>query len=257
MHTLAFATQKGGVGKTSTLVGVTETLVEKGKDVLVVDADAQANASRWLMQEGPHEYGPDATLLHAADPDAPVFGAESLEETDLGADLIPAHPRQNSRLQNLHMESYIDKVLEDLLSSSEKRYDFALIDTPPYIGSPVWAAMSASDHIVVPVQLEGLAIEGLISLRRALSAARERFRTDVDVLGIFANQVDVRRASAQEGWDFLNEEYGDLVFDTRLRQRADVAHASTIKQPLRECGSDHVTEAFDNLTDEILHRLNE
>lgn len=257
MHTLTFATQKGGVGKTTTLVGVAETLLENGKDVLVIDADAQSNSSRWLMQVGPHEYGPETTLLHGADPQAPMFTADSLEETEVGADLIPAHPRQNSKLQSLGMESYIDKVLDDLFSSTERRYDFVLIDTPPYIGSPVWAAMSASDYVLVPIQLEGLAIEGLISFQQALGAARDRFNSDIDILGIFANQVDVRRASAEEGWDFLQDNYPDLIFDTRLRQRAAIAHASTIKQPIREAAGEHVTTAFDNLTDEIIQRINE
>lgn len=217
--------------------------------MLVVDTDAQCNASRWLMQATPHEYDPGPTLLHWATGQPDLDGL--VRPTPLGPDLVPAHPRMNA-----HLQGEPPVYLKDL-TSALSYYDLCLIDTPPFIGSSVWASLVASEHIIIPIQLEGMSIEGLQSFSDALGAAHERLDTKASVLGIFPNQVDVRRSSADEGIEFLESEYGDLVFDSRLRQRASVAHASTTKNSIFETCGGHVVNTFDNLTNEILNRINE
>lgn len=156
---------------------------------------------------------------------------------------------------NAHLQKKPPVYLKDL-TSALSHHDVCLIDTPPFIGSSVWAALLASRHIIVPIQLEGMSIEGLQGFSDALEAAHERLDTDAEVLGIFANGVDVRRSSVEEGWSFLQSEYGDLVFESRLRQRASIAHASTTKSSILETGGDHVVNTFDSLTNEILQRIN-
>lgn len=216
--------------------------------MLVIDADAQCNASRWLLGESPAEYDPGPTLLHWATGQPDTDGL--VRPTPLGPDLVPAHPRMNA-----HLEGKPPVYIKDL-TSALSHYDFCLIDTPPFIGSSVWAALSASRHVIVPIQLEGLAIEGLQGFEDALSAARERFETEVEILGLFANQVDVRRKETEQGWAFLEGAYPNLVFETRLRQRASVARAATAKESLLGHDDDgHVTEALTSLTSEIKARI--
>jgi chromosome partitioning protein len=181
-----------------------------------------------------------------------------IRETPLGADLIPASPYMNPLLADAP-KTFLRECLGACRQSAHdgrtSAHDVVLVDTPPYIGPAFWAALFASDGVVIPVQLEGLSIEGLNSFLEALQTAREQGNADLSVTGVFANQVDVRRSTAESGWALLQRQYGDIAFQARLRQRAAIADAGTAKAPLLENTGPHVREAFSSLTDEFIDRI--
>lgn len=261
---LAIAIQKGGVGKTSTLVGLAEMLVEMGREVLVVDLDAQSNASRWLLQVGSSDFEEEAgTTLRRAlraqiEGEELVPVHELVTSTPVGVDLVPADPYMGKLIKRLDDPRFLQRIVDEVEEAAERglvpSYDFILVDTPPHIGFSLWVALAASDGVVIPVQLEGPSIEGLNAFLDAFNQARSDVNPDLDVVGIFANQVDVRRRTAEQGWDFLRETYGEAVFNVRLRQRAAIAEAATAKRSILESGGDHVNEAFHELAKEVIRR---
>lgn len=264
MNVQTFAIQKGGVGKTTTLVGLAEALVEKGHRVLVVDLDAQCNASQWLTQSGRKEYRDRVgqTIGHSVsaelEGEEPVPLRETIVETPTGIDLVPANPYMNPALEDAPRDFLRERLWsyqQNAENGLTEPYDFALVDTPPYVGSSVWASLAAADGVVIPVKLEGLSIEGLNSFLEVVQTAASRADTGLSVTGVFVNHVDVRRSTASSGWDLLQEQYGNMVFESRLRQRAQVADAGTAKAPLLGPGvGEHVRSTFMTLADEFTSR---
>jgi ATPases involved in chromosome partitioning len=253
-HTISVSIQKGGVGKTTCVVGLGEALSHAGQRVLAIDLDAQANATRWMLG------GPIAT--GTADISDVLEGNAKLEETIFttghGPDLVPAS--QHLSGVGAQMTNY--SVLANILSSSgeiaekdsDRTYDYYLIDTPPYIGTLVFNALTASDSYLVPIQLEGLSISGLKTFAQAVEHIQQSTNPDLDLLGIFANQVDVRRRTTRDGWRQLKDEHGDNLFDCRLRQRTAVSDAATYSEPVLERGDDHTRETFTDLANEVIRR---
>lgn len=254
MNVCSFAIQKGGVGKTTILVGLAEALAAKGRSVLVVDLDAQCNASQWLTQTARQDYQDriGATIGHSVLADLEGEDRVPLRavitETPVGVDLVPANPYMNPAIERAPRS-----FLHDHLSGLRETYDVALVDTPPYIGASVWAALWASQGVVIPVKLVGLSIEGLNSFMEVINTAQSE-NGPLSVTGVVANHVDVRRSTAASGWQLLREEYGDLLFEARLRQRAHVADAGTAKTPLLPDAGEHVRSVFNQLAEEFINR---
>lgn len=265
MNVTTVGIQKGGVGKTTVLVGLAEALTEKGANVLAIDTDAQCNLSQWLTgKSGTGEYQDwvDLTVggffyrdLREQDPGR---FREAVVETPIGVDLIPANPFQNSPIEKhssfTFLRERIQELEEDAQSGAVEPYDVVLVDTPPFIGGALWNAVSASDGLIVPVTLEGLPLEGLNSFLGALKQAPSGVDRIPALTGIIVNRVDIRLGTTEDGQRLLDSQFKEALFSRRVRDRVDITRASTAKRSILNHGGDHAAEVFPALADEFLER---
>src|SRR5881409_4020177 len=198
---ISFANQKGGVAKTTTTLNLGVALKEKGHEVLLVDLDPQGNLT---MSQG---WNPEEI--------------ERVAEVDVAVSSIDLAGAE------LALSSMIgrERALEKALVSVKAKYDYILIDTPPSLGLLTINALVASNGVIVPVQCEYLSLRGLVQLENTLSMIRENLNPDVGIEGILATMYDSRTLHSREALEILEENFGNLVFKTRIRKTIRYAEA--------------------------------
>jgi chromosome partitioning protein len=215
---IAFANQKGGVAKTTTTLNLGVALKEKGHAVLLVDLDPQGNLT---MSQG---WNPDEiersmfdVLVHKLPIEEIVREAE-VEAAVSSIDLAGAELALSSMIGR-------ERALEKALASVKPKYDYILIDTPPSLGLLTINALVASNGVIVPVQCEYLSLRGLVQLENTLSMIRENLNPEVAIQGILPTMYDKRLLHSKEAVDILKENFGDLVFNTKIRKTIRYAEA--------------------------------
>lgn len=256
---LAIANQKGGVGKTTTSINLGTALAAVGRRVLVVDFDAQGNASTGLgisradrkltsydvvVDELPLEEAILPTLVPRLEI---VPGDENLSgvETEL-ADKARRSYRLRDAIRT-HVEKY---AFEE-----DKRYDFILIDCPPSLSSLTINAMTAADALLVPLQCEFLALEGLSQLLRTVEVVRSGLNPDLEIQGIVLTMYDRRNNLSDQVADEVREVLGSKVYKTVIPRNVRLSEAPSFGKPAllydyRCPGS----EAYIRLASEVLQR---
>jgi chromosome partitioning protein len=217
-HVIAFANQKGGVAKTTTTLNLGVAFKEQGFKVLGIDLDPQGNLT---MSQG---WNPDEVersmyevLVHQLPIEEIIRPAEidiAVSSIDLaGAELV--------------LTSMIgrERALERALRPIKERYDYILIDTPPSLGLLTINALVACDGVIVPVQCEYLSLRGLAQLQNTMAMIRENLNPKVDIQGILPTMFDRRLLHAREAIEILKENFGDLVYNTRIRKTVRFAEA--------------------------------
>src|SRR5947207_12228298 len=215
---IAFANQKGGVAKTTTTLNLGVALTEKGQRVLLVDLDPQGNLT---MSQG---WNPDEiersmfdVLVHKLPIEEIVCEAE-VDVAVSSIDLAGAELALSSMIGR-------ERALEKALVSVKPKYDYILIDTPPSLGLLTINALVASNGVIVPVQCEYLSLRGLVQLENTLSMIRENLNPEVSIHGILPTMYDKRLLHSKEAVDILKENFGDLVFETKIRKTVRYAEA--------------------------------
>ena len=215
---IAFANQKGGVAKTTSTLNLAVALAEEGHKVLVVDMDPQGNLT---MSQG---FNPDQiersmfdVLVHRLPIDQVIHEAE-VDLAVSSIDLAGAELALSSMIGR-------ERALEKALSPIKGRYDFILVDTPPSLGLLTINALVASSGVIVPVQCEYLSLRGLVQLENTLSMIRENLNPDVGIQGILPTMYDGRTLHAREAIEILEENFGDLVYKTRIKKTVRYAEA--------------------------------
>jgi|Tabmets5t2r1_1033131.scaffolds.fasta_scaffold45500_1 chromosome partitioning protein len=215
---IAFANQKGGVAKTTSTLNLAVALSEEGYKVLVIDMDPQGNLT---MSQG---FNPDQiersmfdVLVHRL----PIDQVIETAEVDLAVSSIDLAGAE------LALSSMIgrERALEKALNPIKERYDFILVDTPPSLGLLTINALVAANGVIVPVQCEYLSLRGLVQLENTLSMIRENLNPDVGIQGILPTMYDGRTLHAREAIEILQENFGDLVFKTRIKKTVRYAEA--------------------------------
>ena len=256
---LAIANQKGGVGKTTTSINLGTALAAVGRRVLVVDFDAQGNASTGLgimradrrltsydiVVDGvPLEDAVRTTLVPRLEI---VPGDENLSgvETELADDT-----RRSYRLRN-SIRDYVSRMAHD----PEKRYDFILIDCPPSLSSLTINAMTAADALLVPLQCEFLALEGLSQLLRTVEVVRSGLNPQLDIQGVVLTMYDKRNNLSDQVADEVRAVLGNKVYRTVIPRNVRLSEAPSFGKPAllydyRCPGS----EAYIRLASEMLQR---
>jgi chromosome partitioning protein len=243
---IAFANQKGGVAKTTTTLNLGVALAEKGHKVLLVDLDPQGNLT---MSQG---FNPDSIersmfddLVHRL----PITEIIEQAETDIAVasiDLAGAELALSSMIGR-------ERALEKALAPIREDYDYILIDTPPSLGLLTINAFVAADGVIVPVQCEYLSLRGLVQLQNTLTMIRENLNPTVEITGILPTMYDKRILHSREAVEILKENFGDLVFKTRIRKTIRYAEAPVKGLSVLKYDPDgDAADAYRDLAKEVL-----
>jgi chromosome partitioning protein len=214
----ALANQKGGVGKTTTAINLAACLAEAGQRALVIDLDPQANATSGLgaRANGVSSYD----LLDGA----PL--AELTRPTRFpNLDLVPAKPDLAGAVVELARRDDADRYLAEALAGATDAWDFVFLDCPPSLGPLTVNALAAADRVLVPVQAEYYALEGLAQLVESVDLIRVRLNPRLRIGGVLLTMVDGRTRLAAEVSDEVRRHFGDLVFSTVVPRSVRLAEA--------------------------------
>ena len=215
---LAFANQKGGVAKTTSTLNLAAALAEKELRVLCVDMDPQGNLT---MSQGLNPDEIDRSMYDVLVHKLPIEQVIQEREIDLAVSSIDLAGAELALASMMGRE----RTLEKALVSVRDRYDYILFDTPPSLGLLTINAFVASDGVIVPVQTEYLALRGLVQLENTLAMVRENLNPNVQIMGILPTMFDKRLLNSREAVEILVENFGDLVYETRIRKLVRYAEA--------------------------------
>src|SRR5215210_3101212 len=244
---ISFANQKGGVAKTTTTLNLGVALSEKGFKVLLVDLDPQGNLT---MSQGLNPDTIERSMFDVLVHRLPIHEVIRSAEVDLAVSSIDLAGAE------LALSSLIgrERALEKALSPIRGDYDYILIDTPPSLGLLTINALVAANGVIVPVQCEYLSLRGLVQLQATLEMIRENLNPEVDILGILATMFDRRTLHAREAIEILRENFGDLVFNTRIRKTIRYAEAPVKGQSVLQYDpSSEAAEMYRDLAKEVLN----
>jgi len=214
----ALANQKGGVAKTTTTLNLGVALAEQGHRVLLIDLDPQGNLT---MSQGLNPDTLERSMFDVLVHRVPLEQVIERREVDLAVssiDLAGADMALSSQIGR-------ERALEKALAPVRGGYDYILIDTPPSLGLLTINAFVASTGVVVPVQTEYLSLRGLVQLENTLAMVREHLNPLAEIVGIIPTMYDKRLTHSREADEILRENFGDLVYHTRIRKTVRFAEA--------------------------------
>lgn len=215
----AVANQKGGVGKSTTVVNLGAYLGALGARVLLVDCDPQANTSSGLGQR-PKSGGLYDVLVHGSSADEAI-----VPSSEQGVDLLPATAELAGAEVELLETEEPDGRLRAALGSVQETYGYVLLDCPPAMGLLTLNALVAADAVIVPVQCEYLALEGLARLMATLQRVRDQSNPRLRVFGLLLTMYDGRTLLAQQVADEVRGHYPTLTFDTVIPRSVRLSEA--------------------------------
>jgi chromosome partitioning protein len=243
---IVFANQKGGVAKTTTTLNLGVALKETGKRILVVDLDPQGNLT---MSQGMNPDAIDRSMFDVLVHRVPISDVIHTAEVDIAVASIDLAGAELALSALIGRERALEKALVEV----RDRYDYILIDTPPSLGLLTINAFVAADGVIVPVQCEYLSLRGLVQLENTLSMVRENLNQRVHVQGIVPTMYDGRTLHAREAIEILEEHFGDLVYETRIRKTVRYAEAPVKgSSVLRYDPSGPAAQAYRDLAKEVL-----
>jgi len=250
---IAIANQKGGVGKTTTAVNLAAALAATPKRVLLIDLDAQGNATMGS--------GIDKRDLHASTCDVlleEVHAEDAVMETAEGYDLLPGNTDLTAAEIELMDEEGREQRLKRALDGLRPRYDFIIVDCPPALSLLTLNALTAADSVLVPMQCEYYALEGLTALLETIEALKARLNPALEIEGVLRTMFDVRNNLANAVSAELVSHFGDKVFRTIVPRNVRLAEAPSHGQSI--IGYDKASRggiAYLGLAGEVLRRQRE
>lgn len=250
---IAIANQKGGVGKTTTAVNLAAALGVLEKNILLIDADPQANATSGLGVDLKEiEIGTYQLLEHS------VTVQETILKTNsTNVDLIPSHiDLVASEIELVDKESR-EYMLKKILANVQDQYDFILIDCAPSLGLITLNALVAADAVIIPIQCEYFALEGLGKLLNTIKIVQTRLNNDLVIEGILLTMYDTRLRLSNQVVDEVKTHFQDLVFDTIIQRNTKLGEAPSHGESIimHDASSRGATNYL-NLAREVLQKNN-
>ncbi len=246
---ISIANQKGGVGKTTTTINLSAALAEKGKKVLIIDIDPQGNTSSGF---GIEKNEKENTIYEL------ILGYSTINEAIIhdvipNLDLIPSNVNLAGAEIELIDKSHKEAILKMELDFVQEDYDFIMIDCPPSLNVLTVNAMVASDSVLVPIQCEFYALEGLSQLIHTINLVRERLNQKLDVEGIVFTMYDARTNLSQQVVENVREHVTQKIYDTMIPRNVRLAEAPSYGEPITIYDPKSVgAEAYRELADEFL-----
>ena len=251
---ITVANQKGGVGKTTTAISVAACLAEAGRNVLLVDLDPQANATSGLG----FEKKPGASAY------APLLGHEKLEEKVQATafdrlSLIPSEVDLcGAEIELMRLEEPVQRLSRALGPIRDSRgFEVILIDCPPSLSVLTMNAFAAAEHLLVPLQCEYYALEGIATIHRLLNQMKESgANPQLALLGVVMTMFDARTRLSHQVVEEVRRHFGELVFETVIPRTTRLAEAPSFGKPILHYDPySSATAAYQVLTGEIAARL--
>ena len=224
---IAVANQKGGVAKTTSVINIGAGLALKGKKVLLVDTDNQSHLSRFLGYDGTDGKPTISELIWQTVSKVQKPVSEAIRKSELGVDYIPSNFMLAGIISILGTDSDSTGVFSRLFSDGAfDEYDYIIIDCPPTLDLLVSNALKACDKVLIPVQSDYWAYEGVDQLLATLQRAKQTSDIKPYVLGMLVTMYNKRTNSARAIMDAMNESYGEYVFENAIAFRDEVKVAT-------------------------------
>lgn len=247
---IAVANQKGGVGKTTTGINLAASLARTRRNILLIDLDPQGNAT---MGSGIDKDELEQTVYHVLIGDIEISRAKV--DTDAGFDLVPANAHLSGAQVELINEIGRELKLRLALASAREEYDYIFIDCPPSLNVLTINALVAADAVIIPMQCEYFALEGLTALVSTIRKIRETLNPRLRIEGLLRTMFDGRNTLANEVSDQLRHHFGDKVYRTIIPRNVRLAEAPSYgKAAIAYDEKSKGAQAYLALAGEILRR---
>ena len=225
---IALANQKGGVGKTTTSINLAASLATLEKTVLVIDADPQANASSGL---GVDIKDLDSSLYECLIGESDVRDAIYTTDID-GLDIIPSHiDLVGAEIEMLNID-HREKVIAQLLAPIRDEYDYILIDCSPSLGLITVNSLTAADSVIIPVQCEYFALEGIGKLLNTIKIIKSKLNPKLEIEGFLLTMYDSRLRLANQIYDEVKRHFQELVFKTVIQRNVKLSESPSHGLPV-------------------------
>lgn len=243
--------QKGGVGKTTTTINAGAYLAKLGKKVLLIDADPQANTTSGL---GIERSNLESTLCDVMISDRAI--SQTIVNTKFkNLDLIPSDPRLASVEVELASKISREMILNEALKDISG-YDIILVDCPPALGLLTINSLSASDFVLIPVQAEYYALEGLSQLLEVVQIVRKKLNPRLELIGVLMTMFDKRNSLSRQVYQEIEKYFGDKIFETIIPRNVRLAEAPSYGKPVSEHDKwSKGARAYKSLAKELIDRL--
>ena len=246
MKVFVMANQKGGVAKTTTTLNLAVALSESGHSVLCIDLDPQGNLT---MSQGIDPDEVDRSMYNVLVDRMPISEVIQHTEIDIAVSSIDLAGAEIAMSTQIGRERSLQKALAEV----ENDYDFVCIDTPPSLGLLTINALTAADKVIVPVQCEYLSMRGLVQLQNTLEMIRENLNPGVQIEGILPTMLDARTVHAKEAVEILEENFGELVFKSRIKKTIKFAEAPVKGSSVLKYDPDsNAAKYYRDLAEEVL-----
>lgn len=227
---IAIINQKGGVGKSTTAINLSAALGEMGKQVLLIDLDPQGNSSSGL---GVEKNRVSRCIYDALLNDIPLTDI-IIPDVSKGLDVVPATINLAGAEVELVSEMARENRLKDAIGPMRGRYDYIFIDCPPSLGLLTINALVAADKLLIPIQCEFYALEGVTKLLDSMKRVKSRLNPSLDIYGVLLTMSDNRTTLSRQVSDEVRRFFGEIVFETSIPRTVKLSEAPSFGQPITQ-----------------------